>query len=202
MIRVLGRLNSSNVQKVVWTLAELGLPFEREDFGGSFGGTREPAYLRLNPNATIPTLVDGDVAVWESNTTLRYLAGKAQRRDLLPDDLVGRQAVERWMDWQLWTMAGTVAPFIHGRMQGRTAEELEPQRVKIADKLAVLDGVLGQQPYAAGDSFTLAELALGPMVYRWFGLPIRREELPHLAAWYARLTERPAYARYVMLPLA
>ena len=99
-------------------------------------------------------------------------------------------------------MAGTVAPFIHGRMQGRTAEELEPQRVKIADKLAVLDGVLGQQPYAAGDSFTLAELALGPMVYRWFGLPIRREELPHLAAWYARLTERPAYARYVMLPLA
>ena len=74
MIEVWGRRSSSNVQKVVWALDELRLPFKRHTVGGSFGGTREPAYLKMNPNAVVPTLQDGDITMFESNAIVRYLA--------------------------------------------------------------------------------------------------------------------------------
>ena len=75
MLRVLGRANSINVQKVMWCCAELGLAVERVDIGGPFGGNREPEYLEKNPNGLVPTLEDGDFVLWESHSIVRYLAG-------------------------------------------------------------------------------------------------------------------------------
>src|SRR5919109_1889390 len=100
MLRVLGRKTSGNVQKVIWLLEEMKQPYQREDYGRQFGNTADAAYLKLNPNGKVPTLVDGDVVVWESNTILRYLAGKA-KSPLYPADAAKRTQVERWMDWQL-----------------------------------------------------------------------------------------------------
>jgi len=77
MLKVLGRGTSGNVQKVIWLLEELGLPYEREIMGASSNNTQTEAYLKLNPNGKVPTLVDGDVVVWESNTILRYLCSKS-----------------------------------------------------------------------------------------------------------------------------
>ena len=100
-LTVFGRANSSNVQKVVWLLAEIGQSFHRIDVGGKFGGNRGPAYLQKNPNGVVPTLVDSETVVWESNTIVRYLCNRFEARGLYPADFVRRALVERWMDWQL-----------------------------------------------------------------------------------------------------
>jgi glutathione S-transferase len=198
MLRVFGRTDSSNVQKVLWCLGELGQPFEREDYGGPFGRTREPAYLRLNPNATVPTLLDDDIPIWESNTIVRYLAAKYGAHTLYPEQTQRRAMVERWMDWQLWTMAGAFVPLLVALREKRPAEELAPLRARVAPLFAVLDGALAGRYYIEGSELTVADIALGPMIYRWYNAVDPREEMPHLRAWYDRLTQRPAYREHVM----
>ena len=76
MIQLLGRATSGNVQKVIFMLEELRLPYERKDYGKQFDNTTTPEYAALNPMKKVPTLVDGDTVVWQSNTILRYLANK------------------------------------------------------------------------------------------------------------------------------
>src|SRR5919198_5714089 len=104
-MKLLGRKTSGNVQKVLWLLEELKMPYEREDYGRQFNNTQTPEYLRMNPNAKVPTLVDGELVIWESNTILRYLATKA-KSPLYPADAAKRTQVERWMDWQLASLNG------------------------------------------------------------------------------------------------
>ena len=101
MLKILGRNNSSNVQKVLWALGELELEYSRDDVGGPFGGNREADYLVMNPNGLVPTLIDGDTVLWESNVIVRYLARKYAPNSLLPDSLTGLAQAEQWMDWQL-----------------------------------------------------------------------------------------------------
>jgi len=104
MIKIWGRKNSVNVQKVLWCCDELGIPYERVDAGGEFGGTREPEYLAMNPTALIPTIRDDGVTLWESNTIVRYLAAKYGAGSLWPEDLAARSLAEKWMDYQLGTV--------------------------------------------------------------------------------------------------
>src|SRR5258708_36067817 len=73
MIKIWGRSTSLNVQKVLWCCVELGIAFQRIDWGGPFGGNDDPAYLAMNPNGRVPTIADGDNIVWESNAILRHL---------------------------------------------------------------------------------------------------------------------------------
>ncbi len=104
MLKVLGRATSSNVQKVMWALEELDIAYEREDLGGAFGGLDTPEYIALNPNKVIPTLVDGDQVIWESNTIVRYIAAKHDDGGLWPSDPAARAQADKWMDWQLSTL--------------------------------------------------------------------------------------------------
>src|SRR3712207_3006566 len=92
MLRVWGRTNSINVQKVMWTVTELGLEHERIDAGGAFGGLDTAAYWALNPNRRIPTVEDdgGGVVVWESNAIVRYLAARYGAGSLWPEDPAAR----------------------------------------------------------------------------------------------------------------
>ena len=102
MIKVWGRNTSSNVQKVMWAVEEIGLPHERIDIGGPFGKNREPAYLAMNPNGLVPTLEEDDgFLLWESNAIVRYLAAKHRAQMLEPADLHARAQADAWMDWQL-----------------------------------------------------------------------------------------------------
>ena len=73
MIKIWGRTDSSNVQKVLWCCAELGIDFERLDWGGKFGGNNDQAYRDMNPNGLVPTLKDGDFILWESNSIMCIL---------------------------------------------------------------------------------------------------------------------------------
>src|SRR5579863_7177368 len=113
MLKIWGRANSINVQKVLWCCGELGLQYHRIDAGNEFGVTKTPEYRVLNPNGLVPTIEDGDFQLWESNVIVRYLAQKSPSGRLCPADIRVRFDAERWMDWQatvFWPVF-RIAPF-------------------------------------------------------------------------------------------
>lgn len=206
MRQLMGRANSSNVMKAVWLMEELGLPYQRTDVGGPFGGTDTPEYRAMNPTGRIPTLVEDGWALWESNAILRYLcAAHAPGNPAWPDDLRARAGVDRWMDWQQATLGGPQTVVFQGLV--RTPPERQDRAaiaaaaVKLGGEYSLLDGVLARTPYVAGEAFTLADISLGVHVHRWFSFDLDRPEQPHLRAWYGRLLTRPAFAAHVALPL-
>src|SRR5512132_2654042 len=111
MIKIWGRKNSINVQKVMWAVGELKLAHERIDIGGPFGKNKEPAYLAMNPNGLVPTLEEDDgFLLWESNSVVRYLAAKHGAGTLEPADPRARARAGQWMDWQLPVASPAIFP--------------------------------------------------------------------------------------------
>ena len=205
MLTIWGRTNSINVQKVMWTVGELGLTHERIDAGGQFGGLDTPDYGELNPNRRVPTIRDGNVVVWESNACVRYLAARYGAGDLWPEDPPARAGADMWMDWQLSTLLPDMMVVFWGLI--RTPEE---QRDHAAIKAAaerlgglwrMLDDRLATREFVAGNRLTMGDIPVGAACYRYYGLPIERPRLPHLEAWYGRLKQRAPYREHVMLPI-
>lgn len=195
MIRLLGRETSGNVQKVIFLLEELHVPYLREDYGRQFGNSNTEAYRALNPNAKVPTLVDGEVVIWESNTILRYLAA-IHGPSMAGETPAERTLVERWMDWQL---AAVNPPYLAVFKDAKKlAEERSPdfagQSVDLAAQMKILDRHLAGRAWIALDRLTLAEIALGPIVKRCLEFPIERSALPELARWQTAIEARPAFA--------
>ena len=205
MLRIYGRANSSNTQMVMWCVGELGLAHERIDVGGQFGGTDTPAYRALNPNGLIPTIDDSGFVLWESNAIVRYLASRYGAGTLCPDDLQVRASADRWMDWQLGTVDTAMWPafrnLIRTPADKRSAAEIADAEARLARYYGILDGELANSPFIAADQFTMGDIPLGMMSYRYFNLPLQRPALPNVQAWYARLEARPAFRQHVMLPL-
>ena len=205
MLKIWGRNNSSNVQKVLWCCAELDLPFERIDVGGAFGGTRDAAYLAKNPNALVPTIEDDGFVLWESNAIVRYLAAKHGAGTLWPANAQTRAAAERWRDWQISTIGPAIAPVFWGLVRtapaDRDAAAIEAGRQKTAAALAILDGHLAGRRFVMGDAFTMADIPLGVLAYRWTAMDVERPAAANLEAWYGRLTERPGFRAHVMIEL-
>lgn len=146
MLKIWGRSNSINVQKVLWCCDELGAPFERVDAGGAFGITREPEYLALNPNGLVPTISDGDLVLWESNAIVRYLAARHGMGTLCPEDLAQRADADRWMDWQLGTLWANFRPAFIGLVrtppENRDRASIATAVGNTAESLAILDAHL------------------------------------------------------------
>jgi glutathione S-transferase len=197
-MKVLGRISSINVRKVLWTCAELGLAVEREDWGLGFRSTREERFLALNPNGLIPVLVDGDFVLSESNTICRYLAAKADRTDLLPALPRERAEVERWMDWQASEL-NAAWRFAFMALVRKSPAHTDPAAIAASAaewnrQMTLLDAQLQRHPFAVGAGFTLADIVLGVSTHRWLSTPIERPMLPAVDAWFAGLARRPAYA--------
>ena len=206
MLKIWGRTNSINVQKVVWTLAELGLAHERVDAGGSFGGLDGPEYGALNPNRLIPVLQDGEgVVIWESNTIVRYLAARYGAGSLWPEDPARRADADRWMDWQLSTVQPAMGPVFLGLVRTppdqRDMAAIRMHAARLGQAMRILDGHLARHRFVAGDALTMGDVPVGCVAWRYLNLAIERPELPHLARWSAELQARDAYRRHVMLPL-
>ena len=198
---VLGRNTSSNVQKVMWLLAEIGADCTRVDMGGAYGGNREEEYLKRNPNGVVPTILHGDHAVWESNTILRYIANVFPDSGLYPAEAVARAQIERWMDWQLSTFGPANVLLYQGIIRTpapyRQRDAIEQYRQRNAELVAILDGVLSERKFVAGHAFTLADIAMGPQIHRWFNLPVERPEAKHVRNWYGGLCERAPFVEHV-----
>ena len=201
MLKIWGRASSSNVQKVLWCCAELGIEFERLDVGGPFGGNRDPEYLRMNPNGLVPTVKDGNLVMWESNTICRYLAATRNGEHLYPRDPAGRTDVERWMDWQLAVIGPPMGQLLFGLVRStpetRDDAVIEAARRRAAAAWTIIDDEVKNRPYLAGDHLSLAEIVLGTQIYRWFAFPIERPELPDLRAWYDRMHQRPGFKKHI-----
>ena len=194
------------MQKVLWCLAELRVPFERYDVGGLYGGNREPDYLERNPTGLVPTISDDGLDLWESNAIVRYLGARYGSGTLWPEDPASRALADKWMDYGL----GTVFPAFRGALLGlvRTPEEdRDPDSIaasarSTAETLAPLDGQLAETEFVAGDALTVGDVALAPTVYRWLNLEIDRPPMPNLEEWHGRLAGRPAYREHVMVSFA
>jgi glutathione S-transferase len=207
MLTIWGRNNSINVQKVMWTVAELGLEHQRHDVGRQFGGLDTAEFLALNPNGLIPTIVDDDgTIVWESNAVVRYLAAKYGSGSLWPEDAARRAQADRWMDWMLGAIIPPMAPVFVGLIR-TAAEQRDSAAIEAGAQLMsknwrILDAQLAAMPYVAGEVLSIADIPLGCACYRYYALDIPHPEMPHLLAWYERLKARAAYREHVMIELS
>jgi glutathione S-transferase len=206
MLKIWGRTNSINVQKVLWTVDELGLDYQRIDAGLHFGVVTEDWFANINPNRTVPSIDDDGTIIWESNAIIRYLAAKYSADEMMPDSLGDRAIVDMWMDWQQTVLMPSLGPLFMGLV--RTAPEnrdpaaLDQAASDVADGLLILDQHLAGQSYILGAQFTAADIPLGCAAYRWYTLDVKHGDMPNLKAWYDRLATRPAFAARVMLPLS
>ncbi|HEY2561434.1 MAG TPA: glutathione S-transferase [Caldimonas sp.] len=201
-LRLLGRPSSINVKKVLWLCDELQLPIAHEPWGTGFQSTLPPGFETLNPNRLVPVIVDGDFVLWESNTICRYLAGREGRTDLLPAEPKARARVEQWMDWQTTELNGALR-YAFLAIVRHIPEHADAQAV--AASIAAWHRhmqIFARQlettgAYAAGAELTLADIPLGVSTHRWLATPMERPSLPIVAAYYERLSERPAFVRHV-----
>ena len=175
MMRLWGRQSSINVQKVMWCLAELGLEegkdFERIDAGMQFGIVRSPEFLKLNPNGLVPTLEDGDLVLWVSNTIMRYLVSQYDKNKRFPSGIATQFSSEKWMDWQV----GTLWPVLRLTFIGLTrVPEAERDHAAIQKAyqdtnqlFALLNQTLESQAYCSGERFHIGDIVLALCVHRW-----------------------------------
>jgi len=207
VLTIYGRTNSVNVQKVLWCLEELAVPYTRIDAGLEHGKNTEPWYLKLNPNGKVPLLTDGSFTLWESNTIVRFLAGKHGVGSLCPATLEARALAERWMDWQLSTLVYPVSIVFQNLIRRPTGERdaaaIERFTPEANRAMLLLDEHLKVTRYVAGDVFTMGDIPVGATAHRWLEIPgIDRPELAAVRAWRARLAERPGFRKHVQLPLS
>ena len=204
-MKIWGRPNSINVQKVMWTVGELGLDHERIDAGGAFGGLDTVDYGHMNPNRKIPVLQDGEAIIWESHACVRYLAATYGNGSLWPLDPARRSVADRWMDWQITTLH----PFMHICFWGliRTPEAdrdmaaIEQAASDLGQTWRLFDAHLQQRTFVLGDRLTMGDIPLGCAFYRYVNLPIDRPSLPAIEDWYNRLRDGSAFRNHVMIPV-
>ena len=206
MIRVWGRRSSSNVQKVLWALAELDLPFSRETVGGSFGGNRDADFLRMNPNGLIPVIQDGDVTMFESNAIVRYLSARYRAGLLRPEDHRALAAAEQWMEWQQSTFVPVVNAIFFNVVRlppgRRNMAAVADARASASRVLKIADAHLAQHDWFAGERFSFGDIVMGVLYWRYLGMGEPPADTPHLAEWFEAVKARAPFQQWVMVPVA
>lgn len=203
MLKIWGRNDGSNVIKALWCLNELGVAYERVDWGGEYGGNDDPEYRRKNPNGRLPTLEEEDgYTLWESGAVVRYLCGRFSMGNMCPASLRGRADAEKWMDWSSLNLG----PFNSVYLQHfwrlpeaeRSQEVVEKAIAQTIPHFDVLDAHLADNDYICGDALTMADIPAGVLTHRWINWSPHRPSHPNLEAWHGRLLERKAYQDHVV----
>ena len=208
-LRVLGKVSSINVRKVLWTCDEIGLAYDREDWGKGFAETQTPEFRALNPNAMVPVVVIGDYVLWESHAICRFLATLHGRDDLLPADPWRRAQVEKWLDWQAAELNPAWSYAFRALMR-HDPDCTDPALIAASiarwnQHIAIIEQQLEKTgAYMAGDTFSLADIVIGLSLNRWaqtpmgtpMGTPIERPDFPAIARYRECLQERPACRAY------
>lgn len=200
-MRIIGKVSSINVRKVLWTCEELGVPWIREDRGAGVGSKAVPELLAMNPNGLVPVVVDESGPLWESNTICRYLATKLNRVDLLPSEPRQRAEVEQWMDWQstdlnsAWNYAFQAKVRVNPLF--RDEKHIARSIADWSEKMEILEQRLASTgAFVAGASFTLADIVIALSINRWMLTPLSRADHSAIAAYCNRLRERPPCREY------
>ena len=198
MLIIYGKATSINVRKVLWTCAELDIPFERLDYGSGFASTLTPEFLAMNPNGMVPVIQEGDFTLWESNAICRYLAHSRGRDDLLPNAPKARAQVEQWMDWQAGELNNSWRYAFMAVVRQSPAHQ-DPAQITASvahwnHHMAMLDTQLTRTgAFVTGETFTLADIVLGLSTHRWLAAPIEHTDLPAVRAYHQRLNERAGF---------
>ena len=205
MLTVWGRKTSSNVQALMWSIAELGLDYVRHDIGHRYGGNDTPEFLAMNPNGTVPVLRDGEgEPIWETGAILRYLGSRYGDAPFWPRDPAARAQIDKWAEWAKLNIAGNFTMPIFWQMVRTAPRDRDMAGVKkaIADLSRYLDiaeSQLSRGEFLCGNDLTLADIQFGHLLYRYYDIPIDRPAHPALRRYYDRLTARPAYRDHVMV---
>jgi glutathione S-transferase len=203
----LGRRSSFNVQKVMWLVGELNIEHRHVEAGGQFGGLDTPEFRTMNPHGRVPVVDDSGTIVWESHSILRYLAARYGRDLFWSDDEASRSFSDRWMDWAQTSLqpdflVGVFWGFYRTPVPQRDWKSINNRIERCAQHFQLLDRVLADRRFMLGDQLTLADIAAGTALYRYFNIDISRPSIPNVETWYRRLQERPAYEVHVMVPFA
>lgn len=205
MRRLWGRSNSVNVQKVIWCLDELGLPYERIDAGGPFGVVKTAEYTVLNPNRLVPVLEEDGMVFWESNAIVRYLCARYSTGSLWPEDPRSRAVADKWTDWQATNFTPATVPAFWNLLRTPEAERdvdaVNKSCTASEERLGMLDAHLATHAFAGGEAFGFADIVLGPAVHRWLHMPIAQQPHPHVRRWYRTVSARPASRNALLLPI-
>jgi glutathione S-transferase len=204
MLKVWGRRNSFNVQKVMWLIDEMDLPHEHIDAGGPFGIVNEPFFLAMNPHGRVPVIDDNGTVVWESHAILRYLAASYGSGRFWEATPAARSQWDRWVDWSQFALHRDFLDLFWSFYR-TPAEQHDWSLIKSHLQLAnthfaMLDRHLSGRDFMVGSDLSLADITIGATLYRYFELQIDRPALPRLEAWYVALGNRPAYRQHVMVP--
>jgi glutathione S-transferase len=163
----------------------------------------------MNPNGLVPTLEEDDgFLLWESNSIVRYLAGKFDKAGVLePRDPKQRARASQWMDWQLSVAGPAITPVFWGLIrtpaEKRDMAAISAGKEKTSAAMLMLDGQLAKTEYVAGPSFSYGDIPVGIMCYRYVQLVPERPKTPHLDRWYAAVSSRPAFKDHVgSIPLS
>lgn len=204
MLKIFGRRSAHNVQKVLWTIGELSLPYEHIDLGSMPGQLDTPEFLALNPHGRIPVLVDGETIIWESNTIIRYLSATYGSGSLWPQTPAERSLADRWMDWELATFQPDFLALFWGFFRTpvgqRDNDAIHKSRSRCEEHFKKLDSHLSQQPFLAGTTLTMGDIPCATSLYRYFEMGVPVTPYPNVMAWYQRLMEQPAYREHIMIP--
>jgi len=189
----------------MWCIGELGLPYERHDAGHVHGVTDTPAFLAMNPNGTVPVIRDdAGEPLWETGAILRYLAGRYGAAPFWPSESFARARVDQWAEWSKINITlGFTAP-IFWRVVRTAPSRQDPTAIsqavaKLDRLLDIAEAQLSRCAFLAGDDFTLADIQFGHVTYRYFDIPIIRQDRPALRRYYAALATRPAFREHVMV---
>jgi len=196
MFKVYGRANSINVRKVLWMLDEIGLAYEREDWGRGYRPTDDPVFKEINPFGVVPVIDDGSFRLRESNAIVRYLADKHGRSDLFSKNPQERATIEAWMDWASTDFASGMRPVFHGIVVKNPAfaNLVEDGAKEWGAQMRRFDQHLAEHgPFVMGSKFTVGDIPAGLVVNRWFTIPFDKPDFKHVSAYYGRLAERPPF---------
>ncbi|AJJ63119.1 glutathione S-transferase family protein [Yersinia aldovae] len=205
MLTVWGRKTSSNVQALMWCIGEMELPYVRHDIGHTYGGTDTDFFFSLNPNRTVPVLQDGSaLPLWETGAILRYLANSYGLKSFWPTDALKKANVDRWAEWSKINVAMAFTAPVFWRVvrtpeKQRDENEIRDAMANLEKNLSVAEVQLGKNRFLAGDDFTLADIQLGHVLYRYYDINVIRRPLPALLSYYERLSSRPAFREHVIV---
>lgn len=217
MLKLWGRPTSGRTQKVLWTLAEIGLPFEFVMASGTMGpgghvskGNRPygvvdtPEYRSMNPNSRVPTIDDEGFVLWESNSIVRYLAMQYAPDLLYGNDIRTFASASRWLDWEnnelLPPQHDMAMHLIRLPEAERSPDALEHARLAFIERLGIMETQLARTRHICGERFTYGDIALGLRVHRWKIFGLAGPALPSLERWYAEVRTRPAFQVWTANP--
>ena len=207
MLTVFGRATSSNVQALLWGLEELGLAYERLDYGEAFGGLDTPDFRAMNPHGKIPVLKVGETALFETPAILRYLATKHGAETFWPRDPLACARIDMWAEWAKHDVAEAFTgpvfwEAVRKRPDHRDHGVIARNLDYFETQLALAEPRLAETDFLCGDALTLADIQFGHVLYRYFDAGLNKRDLPALARYYDRLVARPTYQRVVMVSYA